>query len=66
MKSRDFSGISYGRSVSAQTRSELRGRSGAFVSGREIRLPGNREWREQRPVRMRSLLRGESEQLVLA
>ena len=39
---------------------------GAFVSGRKIRLPGNRDRREQRPVRHRILLRDEAKHLVLA
>jgi hypothetical protein len=39
---------------------------GGFVSGRKIRLPGNRDRREQRPVRHLILLREEAQHLVLA
>jgi hypothetical protein len=38
----------------------------AFISGRKIRLPGNRDRREQRPVRHMMLLREEAQYLVLA
>jgi hypothetical protein len=39
---------------------------GGFLSGRKIRLPGNRDRREQRPVRHMISLREEAKHLVLA
>jgi hypothetical protein len=61
-----FSGITCARSVSAKRSIGLGANSGAFVSGLKISLPGNRDRREQRPVRHRILLRDEAKHLVLA
>jgi hypothetical protein len=44
----------------------LGGHFAAFVSSLEIPLPGNGDRREQRPVRLRALMRDEAQHLALA
>jgi hypothetical protein len=53
-------GVCCERSVSAKGQLNLGGHFAAFVSGLETRLPGNGDRREQRPVRLWSLLRHEA------
>ena len=61
-----FGGL-YMRALNLCTRAIAVGADfGGFVSGLKIRLPGNRDRREQRPVRHRTLLREEAQHLVLA